>query len=962
MPNYWARGSDVPPPPPGQPPPPPPMPPPPYVFNAAASPTPTARHTGGHRPEFTFRNSDGRAPAFPAQGQMPSPTPPHRANGQPRHARRRAREERRSDAYGARGRGGSSRGRVRGAHERPLMMKRKEVTPERFAGMGEGQDGKFIALDDLSDSDEQDMEFDSPSDRESTSGLQAKSDELEENEQTTPGVGEPPRKKHARTANGVQQASNTNLPKWSNPDPYTVLPPTEETQKKKKDVVKLIRKARVSSKKEEMNNSIVGNDDFISFNFEDDEEEQSGSESSHSRSDSGVVAGAPTGPRSSHVGRFSHREHFRQHAQASAPGSAGDMLTSSSLPPPPNSTASHLLPTRPILPTQFSSDQSIPLQPRNPSIPESLVDAWPPPDTAAALGSRKRTYDDRIKAESSQGFDKDRSKSSLPDGTVVPKWAPIPFSDPTPWCGEIDHSRTENLGFWLHKEICDFYEYIRPQNFEQTVRTELVEELRNIARSKWPDSDILSFGSFAAGLYLPDSDMDLVMVSNSYMRDRRSRFHTKSHLHSFGHFIQERHIPVPGSVEVVAKAKVPLVKYVDRRTGLKVDVSFENDSGLYAIQTFHSWKATFPAMPAIVSLIKHFLAMRGLNEVYTGGLGGFSVTCLVVSLLQNMPQVASGNLTAEHHLGEVLMEFLDLYGNLLNISTTAVRVDQPGYVEKRTLPNAPYQSLEKQYRLSIIDPHNPDNDLTAGSRNIDTIRRCFSRAYDTIQRQMATLRKLDFKKRKGQSLLGDLFAGNYRNFDGQRERLRAIFMRRDNRSPTPGLQNSGLALEDESKGNCPPPQVVSQSIPRKPSSKKAGADGATGSGTKRNLKKKSKSEEREHMAARNRSIEFKRQFPEIEGVPTELSKKVRRQILKRWKSKTDVSTEGKQEKRKSTAKHATTNTTLDWNELKAKALSTAGDIVLVPRIDRFPDKVKVRRGRVTGPLAGATRSDPIEVD
>lgn len=181
--------------------------------------------------------------------------------------------------------------------------------------------------------------------------------------------------------------------------------------------------------------------------------------------------------------------------------------------------------------------------------------------------------------------------------------------------------------------------------------------------------------------------MDLVMVSNSYMRDRRARFHTKSHLHSFRLFIQERHIPVPGSVEVVAKAKVPLVKYMDRKTGLKVDVSFENDSGLHAIPTFHSWKATFPAMPVIVSLVKHFLAMRGLNEVYTGGLGGFSVTCLVVSLLQNMPQVASGNLIAEHHLGEVLMEFLDLYGNLLNLSTTAIRVDQPGYIEKVRQPS-----------------------------------------------------------------------------------------------------------------------------------------------------------------------------------------------------------------------------------------------------------------------------------
>jgi non-canonical poly(A) RNA polymerase PAPD5/7 len=78
----------------------------------------------------------------------------------------------------------------------------------------------------------------------------------------------------------------------------------------------------------------------------------------------------------------------------------------------------------------------------------------------------------------------------------------------------------------------------------------------------------------------------------------------------------------------------------------------------------------------------------------------------------------------------------------------------------------------------VIDPHDPRNDLTGGSRNINTIRRCFSDAYRTLQKKMAKIRVLELKDRANQSLLAELFAGAYRNFEVQRERLREVHSRR----------------------------------------------------------------------------------------------------------------------------------------------------------------------------------------
>lgn len=234
----------------------------------------------------------------------------------------------------------------------------------------------------------------------------------------------------------------------------------------------------------------------------------------------------------------------------------------------------------------------------------------------------------------------------------------------------------------LHKEIIDFYDHVKPTEFEAFIRSELLYNLDDQIARRWTDAAIREFGSFPAGLYLPTADMDVVFVSTQYMKGSFGKYDNKHHLFNLKDFLLRKGIAQNDSVECITKAKVPLVKYVDRVTGLRVDVSFENETGLIANKTFQHWKQQFPAMPILVTLVKQFLTMRGLNEPVNGGIGGFSVICLVVSLLQLMPQIQSGNMIPEHHLGEILMEFFDLYGNQFNTMTTGIRMVPPGYLAK----------------------------------------------------------------------------------------------------------------------------------------------------------------------------------------------------------------------------------------------------------------------------------------
>ena len=177
-------------------------------------------------------------------------------------------------------------------------------------------------------------------------------------------------------------------------------------------------------------------------------------------------------------------------------------------------------------------------------------------------------------------------------------------------------------------------------------------------------------------MYLPTADMDLVILSPSFIHDGIKTLGTKNSIHAFARFIGSQNIAIRSSIEPIVHAKVPILKFTDRLTGLRVDLSFDNESGLVTKTTCERWKDEFPDMPVIVSIIKQFLLLRGLNEVPTGGLGGLSITCLVISMLQHLPH---GHV--ERNLATILMNFFYFYGNF-SYDTFGIRLDPPGYFDK----------------------------------------------------------------------------------------------------------------------------------------------------------------------------------------------------------------------------------------------------------------------------------------
>ncbi|KAL2022048.1 hypothetical protein VTK56DRAFT_6288 [Thermocarpiscus australiensis] len=531
-----------------------------------------------------------------------------------------------------------------------------------------------------------------------------------------------------------QSASDNNTPKWSNPDPYTALPPETTIQAKKKDVVQMIRKARVQANtaRAPLPSEAA---EFISLDFDDSD----ASDDSQKQKEEQVPSKAAT--------------------TAAASSSA----------------------------TSASAGRQLPAIAR----PDASVLSRDPTDSA--LGSRKRTHDDQIKMPHAKlkKANKERVR-----GHITSEWVAVPDLVPTPWM-KVDHSRSANMAVWLHKEIVDFYDYIKPRDFEERMRSELVQELKKFCRQVFRDGEVYPFGSYPSGLYLPTADMDMVFMSDKFAAGGAAKYATKAFLHRFKAQLIRYNMAWENEIELILHAKVPLVKFVERKTGLKVDVSFENKTGLTAIGTFKAWRDQYPGMPALVTLIKHFLLMRGLNEPVNGGIGGFSVICLVVSMLQMMPEVQSGNLDTRHHLGQLLLHFFDLYGNKFNYPEVAISLNPPCWIPKHRVTTFTYKAND---RLSIIDPNNPENDIAGGSSNAGTVTSLFADAHRELTRRMAQLAQ--DPSRHGQSILGVILGGNYSSFQKQRDYLELLARQgsgQDKKQPAPRKASKGKNGESRKK-------------------------------------------------------------------------------------------------------------------------------------------------------------------
>lgn len=383
------------------------------------------------------------------------------------------------------------------------------------------------------------------------------------------------------------------------------------------------------------------------------------------------------------------------------------------------------------------------------------------------------------------------------------------INDEFPWIRNSDHSKEREISDWLTSEIKDFLNYIAPSAEEIQSRNNLVENLKSHIKSIWPDAELHCFGSFATDLYLPGSDIDCVVTS------KRRRYDNKSSLYQLTSYIRNHGLGV--EVTPIAKAKVPIIKFVDPKTRIHIDISFERSNGLDAAKLIIKWLKTTPGLRELVLIVKQFLAVRKLNEVHVGGLGGFSIICLCYSFLKLHPRLSTNDIDAQENIGCLLIEFFELYGYNFGYDKVALAFaseTEPIYVSKSSNPDLMGRN---PFSLAIQDPHDPSNNISRGSFNLRDIKRAFGGAFELLVNRCYDLHHATYKERLGQSILGGIikYKGKQRDFNDARGSIKNVaFHAANNDARKPLLKKTGVLppLPTEKAGIDPSEYYISDSF------------------------------------------------------------------------------------------------------------------------------------------------------
>ncbi|XP_075934181.1 terminal nucleotidyltransferase 4B isoform X1 [Anarhichas minor] len=293
----------------------------------------------------------------------------------------------------------------------------------------------------------------------------------------------------------------------------------------------------------------------------------------------------------------------------------------------------------------------------------------------------------------------------------------------------------------LHEEVKDFYDYVSPRAEEEKMREEVVDRIKGVIHDLWPSAEVQVFGSFSTGLYLPTSDIDLVVFG---------KWDTLP-LWTLEEALRKRNIADENSIKVLDKATVPIIKLTDSFTEVKVDISFNVKSGVKAARLIKEFKEKYPVLPYLVLVLKQFLLQRDLNEVFTGGIGSYSLFLMAVSFLQlhYREDVCSPNI----NIGVLLIEFFELYGRHFNYLKTGIRIKDGGcYVAKDEVQ----KNMMDSYRPSMLyieDPLQPDNDVGRSSYGAMQVKQAFDYAYVVLSHAVSPIAKY-YPNNETESVLG----------------------------------------------------------------------------------------------------------------------------------------------------------------------------------------------------------------
>ncbi|KAF4576374.1 hypothetical protein EYR36_001028 [Pleurotus pulmonarius] len=318
-----------------------------------------------------------------------------------------------------------------------------------------------------------------------------------------------------------------------------------------------------------------------------------------------------------------------------------------------------------------------------------------------------------------------------------------------PWTKDVDWDACNNVAEMMHGEVEAFVKWASPTHEEDEMRALVVSQITKAVTSAYHDAQVHPFGSFATKLYLPLGDIDLVILSPSLQQGYKDYV-----LRDLAHVIKRARIA--DQVTIISRARVPIIKFTSIHGSFHVDISIGQVGGLKSVEIVNNFLNTMSlhssgmALRALVLIAKAFLSQRNMNEVFTGGLGSYSIVCLAISFLQMHPKIRRGEIDPDKNLGVLVVEFFELYGCYFYYEEVGISVREGGsYYSKMRRGWLDYYN---KGLLSIEDPVDPTNDISKGSFSFQKVKTTMAGAFGILTTKLYDRAALIRTRREGSSL------------------------------------------------------------------------------------------------------------------------------------------------------------------------------------------------------------------
>ena len=173
-------------------------------------------------------------------------------------------------------------------------------------------------------------------------------------------------------------------------------------------------------------------------------------------------------------------------------------------------------------------------------------------------------------------------------------------------------------------------------------RDGLIHHLQKIFSTRFKGSNLQAFGSSQTGLNLRNGDVDLCLIIDS--KD------VKKILKRMRGILNDQGME---DIITIPRARIPIVKFRDPRSGFEVDIAINNSLALHNTKLLKAYSESDPRIRNLILIVKHWALQRAICDAYEGTFSSYSWTLMAIAHMQMIEPHLAPNLQLSEQREEV---------------------------------------------------------------------------------------------------------------------------------------------------------------------------------------------------------------------------------------------------------------------------------------------------------------------